>query len=106
MGFIGDIIEFIIKFPFIVIGWIIIGAFAGELARRFTNSVDRNGFSDFILGIAGAIIGGLLASLFGLSSPMGGIVLIAFNLVIATVGAMILITVWRMATGNDGKVLD
>lgn len=106
MGFIGEIIEFIVKFPFIVIGWIIIGAFAGELARRFTNSVDRNGFSDFVLGIAGAVIGGLLASLFGVNGPMGGLMLVLFNLVIATIGAMILITIWRMLTGKNKKVFD
>lgn len=100
MGFIGDIIEFIVKFPFIVIGWIIIGALAGELARRFTNSVDRSGFSDFILGIAGAFLGGIVASLLGLDGPMGGLMLVVFNLVIATVGAMILIAIWRMARGN------
>lgn len=105
MGLIGDVIEFIIKFPFIVIGWIVIGMLAGEFARRFTNSTDKSGFSDFVLGISGALIGGLLASLLGVSSPMGGLVLVVFNLVIATIGAMIVIFIWRAVTGKN-KVLD
>ena len=99
------LIEFIIKFPFIVIGWIVIGMLAGEFARRFTNSVDKNGFSDFILGISGALVGGFIAGLIGVSSPMGGLVAVVFNLVIATVGAMIVIFIWRTVTGK-GKVFD
>ena len=71
MGFIGDVIEFIVKFPFIVIGWVIIGMLAGELARRFTNSPDKNGFADFALGIVGAFVGGLVAGLLGVNGPMG-----------------------------------
>lgn len=106
MGIIGDVIEFIVKFPFIVIGWIIIGALAGEMARRFTNSPDKNGVSDFILGIFGAVVGGILAGLLGVNGPMGGLALVAFNLLIATVGAVVITFIWRAVTGNKGLVTD
>ncbi|MEM9955458.1 MAG: GlsB/YeaQ/YmgE family stress response membrane protein [Chloroflexota bacterium] len=101
MEIIGDVIEFIIKFPFIVVGWIIVGMIAGELARRFTNSADKNGFSDFILGIFGAVIGGFVAGLLGVNGPMGGLALVVFNLLIATVGAIIIIFAWRAVTGKN-----
>jgi len=106
MDFIGDVIEFIVKFPFIVIGWVIIGMLAGELARRFTNSPDKNGFADFALGIVGAFVGGLVAGLLGVNGPMGGLALVAFNLLIATVGAVIVTFIWRAVTGADNRVLD
>ena len=106
MGFIGDIIACVVKFPFIVFGWIIIGSLAGELARRFTNSPDKNGFADFALGIIGAIVGGLLAGLLGVSGPMGGLALVAFNLLIATVGAVVFTMIWRAVTGKNNRVLD
>lgn len=100
MDFIGGLIAFIVKFPFIVIGWIIVGMIAGDLARRFTGASDKSGFSDFILGIAGAVIGGLLAGLMGLDGPIGGIGLVIFNLVIATVGAMVISFIWQRFFGK------
>ena len=106
MDLIAGLIEFVVKFPFIVIGWIIVGAIAGDLARRFTNAPDHNGFSDFVLGISGAIIGGLIAGLLGLNGPMGGIALVVFNLIIATVGAAVLVLLWRFATSGGRKIAD
>lgn len=93
MDFIGDIVSA----PFICLGWIIVGAIAGSLARSIMKSGDRSLISDIILGIIGAFVGGLLAGIVGLgpSEDAGGLGLVLVNLVIATVGAMILIGIRR-----------
>ena len=100
----ADVIRWIISAPFILIGWIIIGAIAGELARRFTASTDESFFADLGLGILGAIIGGFVAGIVGVGLPAGGLPLIIANLVVATFGAVILILIKRMLTGNKQAI--
>ena len=92
---IGGIIGGIISAPFICIGWLIVGAIAGALARRFMGAKNRPLINDIILGLLGALVGGFVASLFDLYKPDGGLGLVLVNLVVATVGAMILIFIGR-----------
>ncbi len=100
MEFIGNLISSIFKAPFICISWIVVGAIAGDLARRFMGAKDRNLFSDILLGILGALIGGFLAGILGLYKPDGGLTLVLVNLIIATAGAMVLIGIRRALTGS------
>ena len=88
-----DFINDVFSAPLICLGWIIVGALAGSLARSIMGSADEPFLADLLLGIAGALLGGLLAGIVGLgpSEDAGGIGLVIVNLVIATVGAMILI---------------
>ena len=97
---ITDVVGWIVSAPFILIGWIIVGAIAGELARRFTGSSDKSFFADLGLGILGAIIGGFIAGIVGIGLPAGGVALFIANLVVATFGAAILILIKNMLTGN------
>ncbi|HEX2907971.1 MAG TPA: GlsB/YeaQ/YmgE family stress response membrane protein [Phototrophicaceae bacterium] len=97
---IGALIGDIIAAPFICIGWIIIGAVAGALARQIMGSTDKPLISDLILGLIGAMVGGFVASLLGLYKPAGGLGLLLVNLVIAIVGAVILIAVGRAVMGR------
>ena len=99
MDFIGDVIEAILKTPFIIVGWLIVGAIAGDLARRIVGSGDRGYFSDLLLGIFGAIVGGFISNFF-IDSPDGGLGLVIVNLVVATIGAIILIMIGRALSGN------
>lgn len=94
MDFIGNLIAS----PFICIGWIIVGAIAGALARNITGSKDAPFIWDVVLGIIGAIIGGILAGFVGVgpSANTNGITLVIVNLIIATIGAVILIGVRRL----------
>lgn len=92
MELIGDIIAA----PFICFGWIIVGIFAGALARSFMRSGNRPFWSDLVLGLIGALVGGFVAGLFDLYKPDGGISLVCANLVIATIGAMIVIGAGRL----------
>ena len=100
MDAITDVISWIVSAPFILLGWIIVGAIAGEFARRFTGSSDKSFFADLGLGIIGAILGGFIAGIVGIGLPAGGVSLFIANLVIATIGAAILIMIRRAMTGQ------
>ncbi|MFN8372068.1 MAG: GlsB/YeaQ/YmgE family stress response membrane protein [Anaerolineae bacterium] len=97
---IGGVISGIISTPFICIGWVIVGAIAGGLARQITGAKDRPFLNDLILGLVGAFVGGFLVRLLGIDRPDGGLGLVVVNLVVATVGAALLIGVGRMISGR------
>jgi uncharacterized membrane protein YeaQ/YmgE (transglycosylase-associated protein family) len=60
-----------------IIFWIIVGGIAGAL------------------GIAGAIVGGFLGSLIGIGG--GGLI---WSIIIATIGAIILLAIYRLIASN------
>lgn len=97
-----DFITNIAASPFICLGWIIVGAIAGALARRLMNSNNASLIADIGLGILGAIVGGIVAGIVGIGPGPNrtGIELVLINLVIATVGAIILIAISRAVFGR------
>ena len=78
------------------LAWIIVGGVAGALASAVMHS--RLGiFGDIIVGIVGAFIGGFLFNLIGAAGTTG------FNLwsvLVAFIGAVVLLGVMRMLSGN------
>lgn len=79
-----------------LIFWIIVGLIAGALAKFVMPGDDPGGFIiTIILGIAGAIVGGFLASLIGIGG--GGFI---WTTLIATIGAIILLAVYRAIAGS------
>ena len=79
-----------------IIGWIIIGLIAGALAKFIMPGDDPGGFIiTIILGIAGALVGGFLAGLIGIGG--GGII---WSIIIATIGAIILLAIYRAVAGG------
>ena len=79
-----------------IISWIFLGLIAGALAKFIVPGKDPGGMLvTIIIGVVGAIIGGFLGSLIGLgrveSFDFGGII-------IATLGAIILLVVYRLVT--------
>ena len=79
-----------------IIGWIIIGLIAGALAKFVMPGDDPGGFIiTIILGIAGALVGGFLAGLIGIGG--GGII---WTIIIATIGAIILLAIYRAVAGG------
>ncbi len=80
------------------VGWImaiIIGALAGWIAEKIMHS-DQNLLMNIILGIVGAILGNfVLMLIFG--ATMGGIF---GQLIVAIVGACLLIAIGRMFTNR------
>jgi uncharacterized membrane protein YeaQ/YmgE (transglycosylase-associated protein family) len=79
-----------------IIGWIIIGLIAGALAKLVMPGDDPGGIIVTILiGIAGALVGGFLAGLIGLGG--GGWI---WSIIIATIGAIILLAIYRAVVGG------
>ena len=82
-----------------IFGWIIIGGLAGWIASMIMGTNGQQGcLTDVILGVAGAVVGGFLFSIISRSDWATG-----FNLpslVVAVIGACIVIAVKRAATGS------
>lgn len=100
MDAVGDIITGLIRAPFLCIGWIIIGFVAGALARRIMGSSNQPFWNDIILGLIGSFVGGFIASLLGFWRPEAGIGAFLVNIVIATLGAAVLIAIGRAIRGQ------
>ena len=74
-----------------IIGWIVVGLIAGILAKWIMPGDDPGGIIVTILvGIAGGLLGGFVASQMGIGG--GNIV----NIVIATLGAIVLLILYRV----------
>ncbi len=71
-----------------VIAWVLIGLAAGWLASLLMRS-KRGLFGSLLLGLVGSVVGGVLFSLLGL----GGSTNILGGIVIATVGAVIVLAI-------------
>ena len=79
-----------------LIFWIIVGLIAGALAKFIMPGDDPGGFIiTILLGIAGAIVGGFLASLIGIGG--GGFI---WTILIATIGAIVLLAIYRLLAGR------
>ena len=78
-----------------IIGWIVVGLIAGALAKLIMPGKDPGGIIITILiGIAGGLIGGFVGSRIGLG---GGNFM---NIILATVGAIVLLVIYRMVKGR------
>jgi uncharacterized membrane protein YeaQ/YmgE (transglycosylase-associated protein family) len=81
--------------------WIIVGAIAGAIAKLIMPGDDPGGFIiTILLGIAGALVGGFIASALGFGAVSG------FNLgsiIIAVLGAILLLFIYRLIVGRRAK---
>ncbi|MCS2147599.1 GlsB/YeaQ/YmgE family stress response membrane protein [Scandinavium sp. H11S7] len=81
-----------------ILTWIIFGLIAGVIAKLIMPGRDGGGFIlTCILGIVGAVVGGWLATMFGIGSVSG------FNMhsfLVAVVGAIVVLVVFRLLRRN------
>ena len=75
-----------------LISWIILGLIAGFIGSKLVNKRGEGFFLDVGLGIVGAVIGGWLFSLFGMHGVTG---LNIYSLIVAVVGAVVLLVVYH-----------
>jgi len=82
-----------------VISWIILGMVAGWIASIMTGTNERvNGWMNVVVGILGAVIGGLVLRLFGVNISNG----FSFgSLLTAILGAVILLAIVRAYRRNS-----
>ena len=79
--------------------WVLVGLVAGALAGRLVRGRGMGLLMDIPVGLGGALIGGLLVNLVHPSGlAVGGIAGLLEDVVIAFIGAVILLVVIRIAT--------
>ncbi len=74
-----------------IVWFILIGMVAGWLAGQIMKGSGFGVFGDIVVGVLGAILGGLLFN--ALQLPWGGLV---GSLIVATIGAILLIFILRL----------
>ncbi|EDV3589975.1 GlsB/YeaQ/YmgE family stress response membrane protein [Salmonella enterica subsp. enterica] len=78
-----------------IIAWIIFGLIAGVIAKLLMPGRDGGGFIlTCILGIVGAVVGGWLATMFGIGGSISGFNLHSF--MVAVVGAIVVLVIFRL----------
>ncbi len=77
-----------------IVIYLVVGLIAGFLASRVIFGKGRGWLMDIVIGIVGAIIGGWLAGQLHISVNVGPS--IVNQIIIAFVGAVILLLIWRL----------
>jgi uncharacterized membrane protein YeaQ/YmgE (transglycosylase-associated protein family) len=75
-----------------ILAWIVLGVIAGFIGSKVVNKQGQGLIVDLILGIVGAVVGGWLFGLFG-SSGVTGFNL--YSLLVAVVGAIVILVVYH-----------
>lgn len=85
-----------------IIAWIVLGAIAGYIAGMLVKGDERWGvIGHIVLGIVGAFVGGwLAANVFGVQSGAQSGDLNILSIVVAIIGAVIVVVVVNMLTGR------
>ena len=83
-----------------IIAWAVLGLIAGAIAKAIMPGKDPGGIIiTMVIGIIGAMLGGFLGNMIG----WGTVNEFDFrSLILAIVGALILLWIYRMATGRRG----
>jgi uncharacterized membrane protein YeaQ/YmgE (transglycosylase-associated protein family) len=76
-----------------ILAWIVLGLIAGFIGSKIVNKSGEGFFLDIILGIVGAVVGGWLFSFFGGHGVAG---LNVYSLVVAVLGAIVVLVVYHM----------
>lgn len=78
------------------LGWIVIGALAGIIAKAIMPGKDPGGcIVTILLGVAGALLAGFLGNMLGWYRPGEGAGFIA-----AIIGAIIILFIYRLVAGR------
>jgi len=80
-----------------IISWIILGVIAGFLGSKIVNKSGQGILMDIVLGIVGAIVGGLIFSAFGASGVTG---LNIYSLIVAVIGAVVVLWAYHQFSGG------
>ncbi|GAC1491325.1 MAG: GlsB/YeaQ/YmgE family stress response membrane protein [Vulcanimicrobiaceae bacterium] len=85
-----------------ILGWIIVGLIAGALAKMVVPGEGPGGVvGDIIVGIVGAFLGGWIFNLFGHTGFNGFNI---YSIIVAFIGAVVLLFIIRALTGRRSAV--
>ena len=80
-----------------IISWIILGLIAGFIGSKIVDQQGQGFWLNIALGIFGALVGGFLFSLFGSTGVTG---LNIWSIIVAIVGAVVVLLVYNGLTGR------
>ncbi len=80
-----------------IIAWIVLGLIAGFIASKIVNKRGDGLILDIVLGVVGALIGGWLFSVFGMSGVSG---LNIYSLIVAVIGAVVVLFIYHALMGR------
>ena len=80
-----------------LIAWIIVGLIAGWLAGMLMRGSGYGLLGDLLLGLIGAVVGGWL---FGLILPAAEPTGLIGSIIVATIGAIVLVAIVRLIRGR------
>ncbi len=86
-----------------IISWIVFGLVAGAIAKLLTPGRDPGGcIITMLIGIAGAVVGGVIARLIGVANPAEPLGSRGFflQLTFAVIGAVIILAVYHLIAGR------
>lgn len=83
-----------------ILAWIVLGLIAGFIASQIVNKSGEGLILDIVLGVVGAAVGGWLFTLFG-AAPVTGLNL--YSMLVAIVGAVVVLVVYHMIVGARGS---
>jgi uncharacterized membrane protein YeaQ/YmgE (transglycosylase-associated protein family) len=76
-----------------ILAWIVLGLLAGFIGSKLVNKTGEGVVLDIVLGIVGAVVGGFLFNLFGVSGVTG---LNIYSLFVAVLGAVLLLVAYHV----------
>jgi uncharacterized membrane protein YeaQ/YmgE (transglycosylase-associated protein family) len=83
-----------------IILWLVLGALAGWIGSLLVRGTGLGLLGDIVVGIVGAFIGGFIVSLFGGTGVTGFNI---WSLVVAVIGAIVLLLIVRMVRGGTRR---
>jgi uncharacterized membrane protein YeaQ/YmgE (transglycosylase-associated protein family) len=84
-----------------IIAWIVLGLIAGFIASKIVNKSGEGVVLDIVLGVVGAVVGGWLFSVFGMSGVSG---LNIYSLLVAVIGAVVVLFAYHAITGRKSRL--
>jgi uncharacterized membrane protein YeaQ/YmgE (transglycosylase-associated protein family) len=83
-----------------IVAWIVLGLIAGFVASKIVNKTGEGVVMDIVLGVIGAVAGGWLFNRFGEPGVTG---LNLWSILVAVIGAVILLVLYHALTGRGTR---
>ncbi|HEY8091217.1 MAG TPA: GlsB/YeaQ/YmgE family stress response membrane protein [Polyangiaceae bacterium] len=80
-----------------IVAWIVFGLIAGFIGSKIVNHHGAGIIIDAVLGVVGAIVGGLLFHLAGATGVTG---FNAWSLFVAVIGAVVVLAIYHLLAGH------
>ena len=81
-----------------LISWIILGVVAGFIGSKIVNKSGQGFLMDIVLGVVGAVVGGVIFSAFGAAGVTG---LNIYSLIVAVIGAVVVLWAYHAISGRS-----